>query len=264
MYQEPQRRRSYVIAILFVFLSGSLVLVDFFSNKKFSDTILSNVEFLFPINEEVVNTIISLDFDFFQSRSDLINENARLKNEVIELRKLKLVNEELLDEILSNDELIKNVQTEDYVYLKSSLLIKNTTDEYIISGGRDQNLNVNDLVLNEEGFVIGYLTKIFDDHSLISTLLNSNFSIPGIDKYGNEYLITSNNDELLVNSILINEENVTVDYIFTDIAFNHPGKFLIVDLSQEEVSYLNNKISSTVKVSYRFSFDSNIYIVKKK
>ena len=155
------------------------------------------------------------------------------------------------------------MQIEDYVYLKSSLLIKNTTNEYIISGGRNLNLNVNDLVLNEEGFVIGYLTKIFDDHSLISTLLNSNFSIPGIDKHGNEYLITSNKDELLINSISIKEQNVSVDYIFTDIAFDHPGKFPIVDLSQEEVSQLNNKISSTVKVNYRFSFDSNIYIVKK-
>ena len=57
---------------------------------------------------------------------------------------------------------------------------------------------------------------------------------------------------------------MNVDYIFTDIAFDHPGKFPIVDLSQEEVSELNNKISSTVKVNYRFSFDSNIYIVKKK
>ena len=210
MYQESQKRRSYIIYILFFFLSGSLVLIDFFSNKKFSDTILNRVEFLFPINEEAANTLVSLDFDFFESRSDLINENARLKNEVIELRKLKLVNEELINEIISNDELIKNVQIEDYVYLKSSLLIKNTTNEYIISGGRNLNLNINDLVLNEEGFVIGYLTKIFDDHSLISTVLNSNFSIPGIDKHGNEYLITSNNNELLVNSISIKEKNVNI------------------------------------------------------
>ena len=85
MYQESQKRRSYIIYILFFFLSGSLVLIDFFSNKKFSDTILNRVEFLFPINEKAVNTLVSLDFDFFESRSDLINENARLKNEVIEL-----------------------------------------------------------------------------------------------------------------------------------------------------------------------------------
>ena len=148
MYQESQKRRSYIIYILFFFLSGSLVLIDFFSNKKFSDTILNRVEFLFPINEKAANTLVSLDFDFFESRSDLINENARLKNEVIELRKLKLVNEELINEIISNDELIKNVQIEDYVYLKSSLLIKNTTNEYIISGGRNLNLNINDLVSN--------------------------------------------------------------------------------------------------------------------
>ena len=137
MYQESQKSRSYIIYILFFFLSGSILIVDFFSNKKFSDTILSQVEFLFPINEEFVNTLVSLDLDIFESRSDLINENARLKNEVIELRKLKLVNEELINEILSNDELIKNVQIEDYVYLKSSLLIKNTCLLYTSPSPRD-------------------------------------------------------------------------------------------------------------------------------
>jgi len=35
MYQESQKRRSYIIYILFFFLSGSLVLIDFFS--KYSE-----------------------------------------------------------------------------------------------------------------------------------------------------------------------------------------------------------------------------------
>ena len=264
MYQETQKRRSYIIFILFFFLSGSLFLVDFFSNKKFSDTILGEVEFLFPINEEAVNTLISLDLDFFQSRSDLINENARLKNEVIELRKLKLINEELTQEIKSNNELIKNVDLENIVYYKSSILVKNTEEEYLISGGRNINLEKNDLILNEEGFVVGYVVKIFDDHSLINTIINTEFSIPGIDKYGNQYLITSNREELLVNSIAVEEINLNIDYISTDVAFNHLAKFPIVKLSNVEISNANNKISAIVDINYTFSFDSNIYIVKDK
>ena len=74
-------------------------------------------------------------------------------------------------------------------------------------------LSDNDLVLNEEGFVIGYIVKVFDDRSLISTIINSEFSIPGIDKYGNQYLITSNREELLINSIYIEEVNLNIDYI---------------------------------------------------
>ena len=66
---------------------------------------------------------------------------------------------------------------------------------------------------SEEGFVVGYVVKIFDDHSLINTIINTDFSIPGIDKYGNQYLITSNREELIVNSIVVEEINLNIDYI---------------------------------------------------
>ena len=102
-------------------------------------------------------------------------------------------------------------------------MVKNTEEEYLISGGRNINLEKNDLILNEEGFVVGYVVKIFDDHSLINTIINTEFSIPGIDKYGNQYLITSNREELLVNSIAVEEINLNIDYISTDVAFNHLG-----------------------------------------
>jgi len=264
MFQEPQKRRNYIIYILFIFLSGSIFLVDIFSNKKFSNLISDNIDFLFPVSEEASGLIDSLELNFIKNKNALISENIRLKNEVIELRKLKLINERLVEEIRSNNELIKNVNLENVVYYKTTILIKNTEDEYLISGGRNINLNKNDLILNEEGFVVGYIVKVFDDHSLISTIVNSQFSIPGIDKYGNQYLITSNREELLINSIYIEEVNINIDYIFTDVVFDHIGQFPIVRLSNEEVSSANNKISAVVGIDYKFNFNSNIYIVKEK
>jgi len=264
MFQEPQKRRNYVIYILFVFLSGSIFLADLFSNKKFSDIISDNTDFLFPISQEAIGLFDSLELNILKNKNTLINENIRLKNEIIELRKLKLINERLVEEIRSNNELIKNVNLENLIYYKSTILIKNTEDEYLISGGRNINLNENDLILNEEGFVVGYIVKVFDDHSLMNTIINSEFSIPGIDKYGNQYLVTSNREELLINSIYIEEENLNIDYISTDVAFDHIGQFPIVRLTNEEVSNANNKISAVVRIDYKFSFDSNIYIVKEK
>ena len=264
MYQEPQKRRNYIIYILFIFLSGSIFLADLFSNKKFSNLISDNTDFLFPVSQEAIGLFDSLELNFIKNKNTLINENVRLKNEVIELRKLKLINDKLVQEIRSNNELIKNVNVENVVYYKSTILIKNTEDEYLISGGRNINLNKNDLILNEEGFVIGYIVKVFDDHSLMNTIINSEFSIPGIDKYGNQYLVTSNRKELLINSIYIEEMNLNIDYISTDLVFDQIGKFPIVQLSNEEVSNANNKISAIVDINYRFSFDSNIYIVKAK
>ena len=264
MFQEPQKRRNYVIYILFIFLSGSIFLADLFSNKKFSDLISDNTDFLFPVSQEAIDLFDSLDLNIIKNKNTLINENIRLKNEVIELRKLKLINERLVEEIRSNNELIKNVNLENIIYYKSTILIKNTEDEYLISGGRNINLNKNDLILNEEGFVVAYIVKVFDDHSLMNTIINSEFSIPGIDKYGNQYLVTSNREELLINSIYIEEENLNIDYISTDVAFDHIGQFPIVRLTNEEVSNANNKISAVVRIDYKFSFDSNIYIVKEK
>ena len=264
MFQENKKRRNYIIYILFIFLSGSIFLADLFSNKKFSNIISDNIDFLFPVNSESINIFGSINLEIFKSKNELINENARLKNEVIELRKLKIVNQELLDEIQSNEELIKNVELDNYIYHKSTILIQNTEDEYLISGGRNLNLNKNDLIINEQGFVIGYIVKIFDDHSLISSIINKNFSIPGIDRSGNTYLITSNGNQLLVNSISVEELDSKIDFIFTDLLFDHPGKFPILTLSNSEVSTSNNKIQSTVDISYNFNFDSNIYIIKTK
>ena len=101
MNQEPQKRRSYIIFILFIFLSGSVFFADLFSNKKFSNIISDRIDFLFPVSEEAVGLFGSVEFDLLKNKNDLINENARLKNEVIELRKLKLINEELTQEIKS-------------------------------------------------------------------------------------------------------------------------------------------------------------------
>lgn len=264
MYKNPNKNRNYIIYILFIFLSGSILLIDLFSNKKFSNIISDNVDFLFPVNEETIDKLDSLDLNLFNTRNKLVNENARLKNEVIELRKLKLTIEELEQEIKSNNDLIKNVEIQNITFYKSSILIKNTENQFFIAGGRNINATKNDLIINEEGFVVGYISKVFDDRSLVHTIINNDFSIPGIDQNGNEYLITSNKDELLINSISIQEMNSNIDYISTDIIFGHIAKFPIVDLSGVNVSKANNKISAQIEIKYKFNFDSSIYIVKQK
>jgi hypothetical protein len=66
MFQEPQKRRNYIIYILFIFLSGSIFLVDLFSNKKFSNLISDNTDFLFPVSQEAVGFPDSLELNFIK------------------------------------------------------------------------------------------------------------------------------------------------------------------------------------------------------
>ena len=77
MYKNPNKNRNYIIYILFIFLSGSIFLVDLFSNKKFSNIISDNVDFLFPVNEETIDKLDSLDLNLFNTRNKLVNQNAK-------------------------------------------------------------------------------------------------------------------------------------------------------------------------------------------
>ena len=78
MNTKPNKNRNYIIYWLFFFLSGSVFLVDLFSNKKFSNIVSDRVDFLFPINQETINFLSPLEANIFKPRNDLVNENARL------------------------------------------------------------------------------------------------------------------------------------------------------------------------------------------
>ena len=47
--------------------------------------------------------------------------------------------------------------------------------KYLVSGGYDKNFEKNDIVINEEGFVVGFIDKIFQNHSEIVFLDDVDF-----------------------------------------------------------------------------------------
>ena len=111
---------------------------------------------------------------------------------------------------------------------------------------------------------MGIVTKVNQDRSIISTILNPNFSIEGIDKYDNEYLITSDSQNLLINSLRLEADSTDIKYIYTDIAFGHPGQFPIVDLSSTQVNIANNKIRAEQYINFRINNFSDLYLIKTK
>ena len=140
--------------------------------------------------------------------------------------------------------------------------MKNNENKYLVSGGYDKNFEKNDLVINEEGFVVGYIDKIFQNHSETVFLDDVNFSMPGLDRFGNEYLIQNNGSEILVTTTSVNELTSNIDFIFTASVFDQPGRFPIVSLSNAKITVDDNKISSNLDIK-EISFSLNdIYIVK--
>ena len=125
-------------------------------------------------------------------------------------------------------------------------------------------LSEKDLVINDNSYVVGVISQVRQDRSIVSTILNPSFSIEGIDKYGNEYLITSDSKNLYVNSTNLKEENTDIKYIYTDITFGHPGQFPIIDLSSTSINIANNKITAEQEIDFNINYFSNIYLLKTK
>ena len=257
------KRRMYVFYIFGVLLSATVLTVDIFSDKSLSTYLNGKLSVLSP------TPLVSSNFRFpeiqvFKSKSNLINENIRLKNEVIELRKLKVENEKLKIENEANKFVVKEVNSSIFDIFESSIIFKTLTDQYIISGGENLNLNEKDLVIDDNSYVVGVISAVRQNRSIVSTVLNSSFSIEGIDKYGNEYLITSDGKNLYVSSTNLKEENTDIKYIYTDITFGHPGQFPIIDLSSTSINIANNKITAEQEINLNINYFSNIYLVKTK
>ena len=121
-----------------------------------------------------------------------------------------------------------------------------------------------DLVINEKGFVVGYLREVFYSYSILESPYSSDFNLEVMDKYNNTYLITSNGSEMFISSILLDNYKDDIDFLYTDISFNHSGKFPVVDTRLINFEYQNNQINASVKFLDSFTFNTKLFIPKFK
>ena len=85
-----------------------------------------------------------------------------------------------------------------------------------------------------------------------------------MDKYDNTYLITSNGSEMIISSILLDNFQNDIDFLYTDISFNHSGKFPVVDTRLINFEYQNNQINAVVEILENFTFNTKLFIPKFK
>ena len=121
-----------------------------------------------------------------------------------------------------------------------------------------------DLVINEKGFVVGYLREVFYSYSILESPYSSDFNLEVMDKYNNTYLITSNGSEMFISSILLDNYKDDIDFLYTDISFNHSGKFPVVDTRLINFEYQNNQINASVTFLDSFTFNTKLFIPKFK
>ena len=260
---EALPKRSYILYILFILLSSLLILIDYFSNKELSSYFPNSVNFEFEI-ENSDFTFIQRFNTLFEQRAQLVSENIRLEQEVQDLRSLEIVNQELQLQLESYEAISTVSNIQNFELLSSGFITKNLNLEYLIYGGTNQQLEVGDLVINEKGFVVGYLREVFYSYSILESPYSSDFNLEVMDKYNNTYLITSNGSEMFITSILLDNYKDDIDFLYTDISFNHTGKFPVVDTRLIDFEFQNNQINASVKFLDSFTFNTKLFIPKFK
>ena len=254
--------RKYIVYFLFIFLSGLLSVVDYFSNKTLSNFIPDQVSLI--SNFQIPDRFLQNEFsNLSSSRADLVAENIRLKEELTNLRVLYVENQELQENIESYEDLIKNISDFELTYYATSLILKNSTDEYLISGGRDYNFEPGDLVINEIGYIVGYLGEVFNDYSILESFNSTNFNFRALDKNNNVFEISSNGKELIFSS-LGSTFNSKVNILYSDITFGHISKFPLFDLEPYEQTKINNKYTVIAPIEDMLTFQSKLFIPKSK
>ena len=260
---EALPKRSYILYILFILLSSLLILIDYFSNKELSSYFPNSVNFEFEI-ENSDFTFIQRFNTIFEQRAQLVSENIRLEQEVQGLRSLEIVNQDLQLQLESYEAISTVSNIQNFELLSSGFITKNLNLEYLIYGGTNQQLEVGDLVINEKGFVVGYLREVFYSYSILESPYSSDFNLEVMDKYNNTYLITSNGSEMFISSILLDNYKDDIDFLYTDISFNHSGKFPVVDTRLINFEFQNNQINASVKFLDSFTFNTKLFIPKFK
>ena len=260
---EALPKRSYILYILFILLSSLLILIDYFSNKELSSFFPNSVNFEFEIENSDFTFIQRFD-TLFKQRAQLVSENIRLEQEIQDLRSLEIVNKELQLQLESYEAISTVSNIQNFELLSSGFITKNLNLEYLIYGGTNQQLEVGDLVINEKGFVVGYLREVFYSYSILESPYSSDFNLEVMDKYNNTYLITSNGSEMFISSILLDNYKDDIDFLYTDISFNHSGKFPVVDTRLINFEFQNNQINASVKFLDSFTFNTKLFIPKFK
>ena len=260
---EALPKRSYILYILFILLSSLLILIDYFSNKELSSYFPNSVNFEFEI-ENSDFTFIQRFNTLFEQRAQLVSENIRLEQEVQDLRSLEIVNQDLQLQLESYEAISTVSNIQNFELLSSGFITKNLNLEYLIYGGTNQQLQEGDLVINEKGFVVGYLREVFYSYSILESPYSSDFNLEVMDKYNNTYLITSNGSEMFISSIVLDNYKDDIDFLYTDISFNHSGKFPVVDTRLINFEFQNNQINASVKFLDSFTFNTKLFIPKFK
>ena len=248
--------RKYVILIIFILIFSLLMVIDFFSDN-FIPTALSQFLDLEKINFEY-------DQNFFKillTKSNLINENLRLEKEVTKLRSVEIEKKDLEKLLVSYENLSKTTNNNLFKYIETRVVLINSSKQFVVNGGFNENFSKNDLLVDEYGWIYGYIAEVRNTYSILETLNSKNFSLTVIDEVNNKYFVSSTGNDLLIELTEKKEQSSNNLNLFTDPSLGALGRFKLLSIDNYVINSKVGDVFLIKNLNFNCKFNKYFLIV---
>ncbi|MBU0475183.1 MAG: rod shape-determining protein MreC, partial [Bacteroidetes bacterium] len=224
--------------LLFILLIISLIILTQSSNPEIKK--IRRYAFAsFAVWAEVLYSIVSTENS---ELNELQIENAKLMLEVNMMREFALENEELKS-------LLKFEITSDYNLIPAAIVAKNissTQGLFIINVGIKDSIRKSMPVMNEQG-LIGIVTEVSNDYSLVQTLTSSSLKISAtVPKSNIQGVISWSGDVLVIRNIPTTADVNKGDRVVTSILSTIVPPSIPIGLVVERRSNISGLLSEIV------------------
>lgn len=177
-FNDNKKNKKKRILFIFIFLIISMI-ITLIIFKNVNNTVLNGIsnvatkpfEYVYDFFTGTTGNIGK----YFSNNKKMSEENEKLKSRISELEFKNLESQSILDENNSLKAMLKINTTFQHFELKFARIIgrehDNWTQTFIVNVGSRDGVKLNQAVVHENGLV-GYISKVNDDTSVVTTILD--------------------------------------------------------------------------------------------
>lgn len=181
-YDAKKSNKKKIIFIVVMFIIAIVISSFLFRNSD--NKILNKVSniIITPINaiSSGINNLGDNFFGYFASKKELEKQNQTLKKELEEAKYINLETKKIEEENITLKKMLEIKSNYQHFNLKYGKIIlrehDNWTKNFTIDVGKNDGIKLNQAVISTSGLV-GYISKVNDKTSVVSTILDSLTSV---------------------------------------------------------------------------------------
>lgn len=177
-FEDKNKLKKKNFIFITVFLVFVVIFVSIFfknSNNKVINTLSNAILSPFKSAYNFVHNISSNSKNYFSNVKKLNQENISLKEELKKSQAQNLESQKILDENKSLKEMLKINTVFQHFNLKYASIISRQHDNwnqtFIINLGSKDEIKIDQAVVHQDGLV-GYISKVNEDTSVVTTILD--------------------------------------------------------------------------------------------